>query len=117
MEEAFQLRIMKGETTESFTGRARLTFARLSKEGVALPSVAQGFLLLKGARIGNFGRATIMSATQRSWEVDEVATAIRTAFPGVPPERLTQSAFGVDEEEIAEYPDVMRQCRGGGRVL
>jgi hypothetical protein len=39
-----------------------------------------------------------MSATHRSWDADEVCTAIRTAFPGVPPERLTQTAFAVEEE-------------------
>ncbi|CAK0862474.1 unnamed protein product [Prorocentrum cordatum] len=39
-----------------------------------------------------------MSATHRSWNVEEVCTAIRTAFPGVPPERLTQTAFAVEEE-------------------
>ena len=72
-------------------------FARLAKEGVDLPSVARGYLILRGARLGNFGRATVMSATHRSWNVDEVCTAIRTAFPGIPPERLTQAAYAVEE--------------------
>ena len=42
MEDGFSLRIQKEETTEAFTGRARLVFARLTKEGVDLPPVAQG---------------------------------------------------------------------------
>ena len=37
MEEAFRLKVMKNETTETFTGRSRLVFARLQTEGVNLP--------------------------------------------------------------------------------
>ena len=40
MEEAFTLKILKHETTEAYTRRARLVFAKLSKEGVDLPRVA-----------------------------------------------------------------------------
>ena len=84
MEDGFSLRIQKQDTAQAFTGRARLAFARLTTEGVDLPPVAQGYLILQGARLDNLGRATIMSAAHRSWRVDEVRTAIRTAFPGEP---------------------------------
>ncbi|CAK0911130.1 unnamed protein product, partial [Prorocentrum cordatum] len=100
MEDGFSLRIQKQETTEAYTWRAQLVFARLPTEGVDLPSVARGYLILRGARLGNFGRATVMSATHLSWNVDEVCTAIRTAFPGIPPERLTQAACAVEEEFV-----------------
>eukprot|EP00959_Pyramimonas_sp_CCMP1952_P452127 9466021-Pyramimonas_sp.AAC.1 len=55
MEEGFSLRIHKQETTEAYTGRAQLVYARLAKEGVDLPSVARGYLILRGARLGPFG--------------------------------------------------------------
>ena len=114
------MRIQRQETTEAFTGRARLVFARLTKEGVGLPPVAQGYLILQGARLGNFGRATIMSATHRSWHVDEARTAIRTAFPGAPPERPTQAASAVEEEfdegEIPAPPEPYRDEGAGDDV-
>ena len=96
MGEGFSSRIMKHETTEAFTGRARLAYARLAKEGVDLTPVAQGYLILRGARLGNFGRAAVMSATHWSWHADEVRTAIRTAFPGVPPKRLARAAYAAE---------------------
>ena len=80
MEETFGPKIMKNETTESFTGRSRLAFTRLQTEGVNLPSGARGLIVLRGCRLGSLGRATIMSATRRSWEFEEVCTAIQTSF-------------------------------------
>ena len=85
MEEGLSLRIQRQETTEAHAGRARLAYARLAKEGVELPPVAPCYLALRGARSGNFGRAAIMSATRRSWHVDEACAADR--FPrGAPGE-------------------------------
>lgn len=40
-----------------------------------------------------------MSATHRSWHIEAVCTAIRTAFPGVPPQRLLHAAYAVQHEE------------------
>ena len=68
MEEAFGLKIMKNETTEAFTGRSRLLSTSLQAEGVNLPSEARGYIVWRGCRLGCLGRATIMSATSRSWE-------------------------------------------------
>ena len=73
--------IMKHETTEAFTGRSRLVFVRLETERVNLPSEARGHIVLHGCRLGSLGRATIISATRRNWEFDEVCTAIRTSSP------------------------------------
>ena len=87
MEKAFGLKIMKNETTEAFTGRSRLVFTRLQSEGANLPSEARGYIVLRGCRRGSLGRATIMSATRRSCEFDDVCMAIQTSFPGCPPDR------------------------------
>ena len=43
MEEAFELKIMKNETTEGFAGRSRLVFTRLQSEGAKLPSEVRGY--------------------------------------------------------------------------
>ena len=99
MEEAFGLKIMKNETTEAFTGRSRLVFTRLQAERVNLPSDARGYVVLRGCRLDSRGRATIMSATRRSSEFDEVCTAIRTSFPGCPPDWWSHGTLGVDELE------------------
>ena len=45
------------------------------------------------------GRATIMSATRRCWEFEEVCTAIRTSFPLCPPDGWSHGTFGVEELE------------------
>ena len=72
MEETFGPKFMKNETTEAVTGRSRLMFTRLQAERVNLPSEARGYIVLRGCRLGSLGRATIMSATRRGWEFDEV---------------------------------------------
>ena len=45
---------------------------RLQSGGVNLPSEAGGQFALRGCRLGSLGRATIVSATRRSWEFDDV---------------------------------------------
>ena len=86
LDEALGLEIAKNATIEAFTGRARLLFARFQKEGVNLPTLARRYWILRGCGLGNFGRAAVISAT-RSWDLDKVCTAIRTAFPGYPADR------------------------------
>ena len=109
------LKIMKNETTEAFTGRSRIVFAHLQTEGANLPSEARGDIVLRGCRLGRLGRATIMSATRRSWEFDEVCTAIRTSFPACPPDGWSHGSRGVDEldEGVEDHP----QDHGGDTEL
>ena len=52
LEAAFSLRGVKGEKTASYIGRGRMAFQMASKEGVTFPSEAQGYLVLKGMRLG-----------------------------------------------------------------
>ena len=51
--------------------------------------------VLRGCWLGSFGRATIMSATPRSWEFDDVCMTISTSFPGCPPDRWSHGTFCV----------------------
>ena len=39
---------------------------KAEKEGVDLPDVARGFLLLKGSKLGGDRRAVVLTASQRS---------------------------------------------------
>ena len=48
--ETFGPKITKNETTDAFTGRSRLVFARPQTEGVNLPSDARGHVVLRGCR-------------------------------------------------------------------
>ena len=43
-----------------------------------------------------------MSATRRSWEFGDVCVAIRTSFPGCPPDRWSHGTFGVELEDAVE---------------
>ena len=81
-EEAFWLQIKKNVTTEAFTGRSRFVFTLLQSEVVNLPSEARRCIVLRGCRLGSLGRATIMSATRRSWGFDDVCMAIRRLSAG-----------------------------------
>ena len=114
MEEAFGLKIMKNETMEAFTGRSRLVFARLQADGVNLPSEVRGYIVLRGCRLGSLGRATVMSATRRSWEFDEVCTASRASFLGCPPDRWSHGTFGVDELEDRTEDELQDHAEFGG---
>ena len=55
-----------------------------------------------------------MSATRRSWEFDEVCTAIRTSFPGCPPDRWSHGTFGVDELEDRPEDELQDDVDFGG---
>ena len=43
----FDLKVDKNESTAAFTGKARAAFTAAEAEGVKLPSVAKGYLLLR----------------------------------------------------------------------
>ena len=91
---------MKNETTETCTGRSRLVFTRLQSESVNLLwEACWGYSVLRGCRLGSLVQATIMSATRRNWEFDDVCMAIWTSFPSCPPDGWSHGTFGVEEVE------------------
>ena len=99
MEETFRVKTMKHDTLEAFIGRSRRVFTPVQAEGVNLPSEARGNIVLRGCQLGSLGRATVMSATRRSWDFDEVCTAIQTSLLGCPPVGLAELLVGVKELE------------------
>ena len=101
LEAAFGLRIEKMEATVAFTGRAKTIFARAEKEGVNLPSVARGFLLLKGARLGPERRAVVLAASGKRWNFEDLGKAMRTTYPKAMPEHSVHHV-GQDEAWSAE---------------
>ena len=98
MEETFGLNIMKNETTEAL-GDQDVCSLVCSRKVLTCRQKAQGYIVLRGCRLGSPGRATIMSATRRRWKFEEENTAIRTSFLGCPPNWWSHGAFSVDELE------------------
>ena len=50
LDDVFRLKVDKGERTAAFTGRCRELFEKAAREGIELPDVARGYLMLRGAR-------------------------------------------------------------------
>merc|ERR1712086_810525 len=100
-------RIEKGETSSSFVGRAKTVFLKAEKEGVNLPDVARGFLLLKGSKLGGDRRAVVLAASQRNWKFDNLAMALTTTYPRVLPEHGVHAVEGLelDDENQVELDD------------
>ena len=107
LDAAFGLRIDKGEASSSFVGRAKTVFMKAEKEGVDLPDVARGFLLLKGSKLGGDRRAVVLAASQRSWKFDNLAMALTATYPRVLPEHCVHAVEGLerDDENQVELDD------------
>ncbi|CAK0820029.1 unnamed protein product, partial [Prorocentrum cordatum] len=86
LESVFGLKIEKAELTSAYVGRAQTILMRAKKEGVEIPDVAQGFLLLRGARLGGDRRAVVLAASERQWTFEKLALALKTVYPKVLPE-------------------------------
>ncbi|CAK0790522.1 unnamed protein product [Prorocentrum cordatum] len=86
LESVFGLKIEKAELTSAYVGRAQTIFMKAKKEGVEIPDVAQGFLLLRGARLGGDRRAVVLAASERQWTFEKLALALKTVYPKVLPE-------------------------------
>jgi hypothetical protein len=99
LESVFGLSIERNETSQSYTGRARTLFGTARKEGVDLPPVAQGFLLLRGARLGSERRAIVLAASQRQWGFNEIAAALRTTYPRQMPTTNVHEASAWPDDE------------------
>ena len=51
LDDVFRLNVDKGERTAAYTGRCRELFEKAAREGIELPDVARGHLMLRGARL------------------------------------------------------------------
>ena len=81
MDGVFDLKVDKNESTAAFTGKARAAFTAAEAEGVKLPSVAKGYLLLRFSRLPADKKAVVMAAARQSYEETDVAAALRTTYP------------------------------------
>lgn len=95
LDAVFSLRAIRGETTASYTGRARMIFTQAEKEGISVPSVARGYLVLKGMGLTRDQRAVVLAAARKSYEEADINAALRIAYPTVIPEK---NAYAVQEE-------------------
>ena len=77
----FDLKVEKNESTAAFTGKARAAFTAAEAEGVRLPSVAKGYLLLRFSRLPADKKAVVMAAARQSYEEIDIAAALRTTYP------------------------------------
>ena len=76
-----RLRVGKGERTAAYTGRCRELFEKAAREGIGLPDVARGYLMLRGARLGPERKAIVLAAAGQSYTEPNVAQALRSTFP------------------------------------
>ena len=71
----------KGERTAAYTGRCRELFEKAAREGIKLPDVARGYLMLRGAPLGLERKAIVLAAAGQSYTERNVAQALRSTFP------------------------------------
>eukprot|EP00913_Durusdinium_trenchii_P018461 g17343.t1 len=81
LDSIFDLKIEKGESTATYTGKVRAAFAAAEAEGIRFPSVAQGYLLLRFLKLSQERKAVVMAAARQSYEEKDVASALRTTYP------------------------------------
>ena len=81
LDDVFRLKVDKGERTAAYTGRCRELFEKSAREGIALPDVARGYLMLRGARLGPERKGIVLAAAGQSYTERNVAQALRSTFP------------------------------------
>ena len=80
LDDVFRLSVDKGERTAAYTGRCRELFEKAAREGIELPDVARGYLMLRGARLGPERKAIVLAAAGQSYTERNVAQALRSTF-------------------------------------
>lgn len=75
LDQVFDLKAEKGESTAVYTGKARAAFFAAGAEGVFLPEVARRYLLLRFARLGAEKKAVVTAAARQSYIEKDVAAA------------------------------------------
>ena len=78
LDNVFRLRVHKGERTAAYTGRCRELFEKAAREGIELPDVARGYLMLRGARLGLERKAIVLAAAGKV--VHEAKRCIDASF-------------------------------------
>lgn len=81
LDNIFDLRVERGETTAVFTGKVKSAFNAAEAEGVKFPDVARGYLLMRFAKIGPEKKAIVLAAARQSYAENDIAAALRTTYP------------------------------------
>ena len=116
----FDLKVEKNETTSAYTGKARAAFSAAEAEGVRLPSVARGYLLLRFSRLPAEKKAVVMAAARQSYEESDVAAALRTTYPDGLYVKAANQVHAVEpnsdleEEDVPDFHDVFLTEEGEG---
>ena len=56
-------------------------FEKAAREGIALPEVARGYLMLRGARLEPERKDIVLAAAAQSYNEQGIAQALRATFP------------------------------------
>ena len=103
LDQIFDLRVEKGESTAIYTGKARAAFSAAEAEGVSLPEVAKGYLMLRFAKLSPERKAVVLAAARQSYKENDIAAALRTTYPDNLYQASKQTAtYRVDSEEPME---------------
>ncbi|CAK9106407.1 unnamed protein product, partial [Durusdinium trenchii] len=103
LDQIFDLKVDKGESTAIYTGKARAAFAAAEAEGVSMPDVAKGYLMLRFARLSPERKAVVLAAARQSYKEQDIAAALRTTYPDNLYQAAKQTAtYRVDPEEPME---------------
>lgn len=90
LDKVFDLKVEKGES-----------------EGVKLPSVARGYLLLRHAKLPQDKKAVVMAASRQSYEEQDIAAALRTTYPeGLYAGRHGSHVAAVNHQEDDDAGDI-----------
>ena len=110
LDSVFGLHIDKGERMAEFTGRCKEVFDVAEREGIPFPSVAKGYMVLRGARLTLDRKAVVLASSRKSYELNDIASSLRSTFPTMIHEggkhhtgvHLTNEDIEFDEELTTE---------------
>ena len=77
----YELNIRNGETYPQFITRYDTAVRKLKEQGVDLPSVVKGFMLLRKLKLDANQESMILSSTNGKMEFKEVIEKVRAIFP------------------------------------
>eukprot|EP00435_Cladocopium_sp_Y103_P015753 s1700_g3.t2 len=116
LDNIFDLKVERGETTAVFTGKVKSAFSAAEAEGVKFPDVARGYLLMRFAKLGADKKAVVLAAARQSYNEADVAAALRTTYPeGLYSGKSTSLVAPVEADEV--YHDVYEEALEDDEVL
>lgn len=106
LDAVFDLKVDRGESTASFTGKVRAAFQQAEAEGIRFPSVARGYMVLRFAKLTPERRAVVLAAARRSYDENDIVAALRTTYPeGLHQGRSSANVVAEIEDDAAPIDD------------